>query len=1288
MGAESRHSGTRPAGSVPDLELDVDCKHSDGRIHLSYKLRFGTRRFGAGRKDVGSVSLPSDPEGRLKGLFSEIEELRERREQALAERRLVGIGARLLDFLPPELQRKLWTWHERRSAQEPAPTLYLISNETWIPWELLRLRDPDAESKEGVYLVDAFAFTRWLEGRPDSTEHPLQDLAVVVPKESKLEHAAAEKEMLLGWHDEKRRRVTPIVPASYQNVTEHLESGGYDGWHLTGHGLRQGENPDLWSFQLEDYGSLKPLDVPVETGLGEKRPLVFLNSCHGGHGGYTPTGIGGWADAFLRAGAGAFIGAYWEVSDEAAKVFAEEFYERFLAGAPISEAVRGARARIREGFPEDPTWAAYTVYAHPLAVCTAGVPERPLRVPPESAPPAESPARSKPPLEKPPRKLDVRLWQRPFFAPLLVVVGFAIAALTGKLGFLPSASEPTAPSVDLWKVGAGLGIPGLALVVFYMLFKKLDWKLGPVPSKWTGLLLALFMVLVTAVALFAIDRFAPNPQPVLPPIPTESSSAPPETLDVAPVVEPRTAVAVLSLRNRSGKDFAWLSTALSELLTTELGVSGEIRAVDRDAVAWAERDFGLDADQISNDDSARLRSYLGVDHVLSGFYQIDVENSFLIGMTLFLKDTSSNITPAPVVVTGEISQPSTLVKRAGKVLRDKLDMGERSPREEVQVTASFPADLTAARLYSEALASYREFDAAGAKPLLLEAITNEDEDPHLHALLARIWAALGNLQEARKAARAAAERSAELPPQKRIEIEALNFRMERDWDEVIKSWNKAISFFPDDIGYYLLLAEAQFDGGRLNESLVSLEEIRERQLIEIDPRIELKEARAYKSLGDYDKAISRAEQAVAKARKLNSNRQIAMALLTKGSALLYLGEYDKSKEALNEARDRFERYGDKRLIAQTLEVLAFLYEDVHLRTAIDLYGEIIELYEDVGDRRGRANAQHLLGSLLGDRGRLTEARSSLEEALNDFREIDSPFDAAVVQSSIGSIYLLYGDLTQAEKWYSQAMIEFEGLSRADYTATILTNIAEIKFMRGQIEDAEILHSQSLESNIRNGIGEAIPYDIYRLGKVDLVRGTFASARDKYEEALRQQEESGKTFDAARTRLALSELEFFEKNFDEAERLTRQAAETFRAFGDVGEEALAEVGLARIYLARGRLDSSQEAFNTARLLAESNKAFQVRYAVDIMDARLRAASGDPAEVDRALGDLWTITDNAREAGHVLYEFESRFAWGEIAMATGHQASAGRRALAELIEDADALGFRLISQRATAASPSDR
>ncbi|KRE20436.1 hypothetical protein ASE66_28985 [Bosea sp. Root483D1] len=71
------------------------------------------------------------------------------------------------------------------------------------------------------------------------------------------------------------------------------------------------------------------------------------------------------AEAFVRAGAGLFVGTLWSVGDKTALTFAEAFYRTLLDGKTLNQAMRAAREEAKEA--AEPTWLAYTVYGHPYA---------------------------------------------------------------------------------------------------------------------------------------------------------------------------------------------------------------------------------------------------------------------------------------------------------------------------------------------------------------------------------------------------------------------------------------------------------------------------------------------------------------------------------------------------------------------------------------------------------------------------------------------------------------------------------------------------------------------------------------------------------------------------------------------------------------------------------------------------------------------------------------------------------------------------------------------------------
>lgn len=66
--------------------------------------------------------------------------------------------------------------------------------------------------------------------------------------------------------------------------------------------------------------------------------------------------------------------------------------------------------------------------------------------------------------------------------------------------------------LEIWKIFTSLGVPGLALGVFYMLFRSFEWKFPAVPKVWVGPLILLFMLLVGSITFYALTLWAPQRQ--------------------------------------------------------------------------------------------------------------------------------------------------------------------------------------------------------------------------------------------------------------------------------------------------------------------------------------------------------------------------------------------------------------------------------------------------------------------------------------------------------------------------------------------------------------------------------------------------------------------------------------------------------------------------------------------------------------------------------------------------------------------------------------------------------
>jgi serine/threonine-protein kinase len=159
------------------------------------------------------------------------------------------------------------------------------------------------------------------------------------------------------------------LPALRGAFRRAFEEGSFDLLHLVSHGSFGGTAHGDASAVFLDDGLFTAAELsPLMAGaLRRTAPLVIFNTCHCGRMGFSLTRLGSWGAHLAQLGCGGFIGALWPVSDRAALAFARALYEQLAQNCALGEAVRLARLCVRERYPGDPTWLAYSCFADPTA---------------------------------------------------------------------------------------------------------------------------------------------------------------------------------------------------------------------------------------------------------------------------------------------------------------------------------------------------------------------------------------------------------------------------------------------------------------------------------------------------------------------------------------------------------------------------------------------------------------------------------------------------------------------------------------------------------------------------------------------------------------------------------------------------------------------------------------------------------------------------------------------------------------------------------------------------------
>ncbi len=205
------------------------------------------------------------------------------------------------------------------------------------------------------------------------------------------------------------------------------------------------------------------------------------------------------------------------------------------------------------------------------------------------------------------------------------------------------------------------------------------------------------------------------------------------------VVNRRRSIAVLGFKNLSASpEKSWLSTAISEMLTTELSQGDQLRAIPGESIAQMKMSLSLpDADSFSQQTLTRIRQNLGSDDVVLGSY-LPLPNG-LLRLDVRLQDAVAGETLASVSEKGNESEIDSLVSQAGAELRAKLGVGALSDAQSATVRASLPSNPEAARLYSFGLQKLRLLDARAARESLEHAAALDPNHAPTHAARAEAW---------------------------------------------------------------------------------------------------------------------------------------------------------------------------------------------------------------------------------------------------------------------------------------------------------------------------------------------------------------------------------------------------------------------------------------------------------------------------------------------------------------------------------------------------------------------
>jgi eukaryotic-like serine/threonine-protein kinase len=743
----------------------------------------------------------------------------------------------------------------------------------------------------------------------------------------------------------------------------------------------------------------------------------------------------------------------------------------------------------------------------------------------------------------------------------------------------------------------------------------------------------------------------------------------------------RQSVAVLGFENLTeDPSTEWISTALGDFLTTELGAGGEVRTIPSESVAHARAELGIDrVTTLGSEKLGQLRDLLAADLVVLGSYAVLGEGSATtIRLDARVQDIGAEETIILQGVTGTRNDLPALAIAAAAEIRNRFGLDVTA---ESTVSGAFPQTPEAARLYAEGVVKLRSFDPSGARVKLAQATVIEPDSPLIWIELANAWRNLGYGNRAMEAATRSKDLSEGLGRELRLRIEGQYQVLAGRMDEAVDTFRSLWLVYPDNLEYGLMLAEAQVAAGLPEAALATVAELRMLPMpLSGDPRIDLAEADAAGSIGDASRQAAAAERVVAASQRIGSSVLEAEGRLALGEGLRGTGKLDLALIELEAARD-LEIAAGNRLGEATA---AYFLAVTHLALG-DLDAGTREAQtclataREVEARTTEGNALNLLGSIRLRHGDLAGALEFLNQALELQREIGNRSGEADAFNNVALVQMWSGDFVSAVDSFTQVRAQFRDLGRAGHEAQAVMNLARVDAARGDLDGSRSLFEEAAGLYRIQDNAEALAEALFGLGEVLLTQGDLTGARTRHEEALalRRDHEFGSVVESefALAGLTLAEAASGRGSYDDAVAELTQSVARFAELERPAYEADALNYLAEAELGAGLVDAAAASLERIRELESSANSVTLMV-LTINEARLAGRRG---RYDEARSMLETLLVEARSQSSFGVEIEGRLAMAEIMAESGDEKGA-RRLLAEVKNDATARGWILVADKA--------
>jgi serine/threonine protein kinase/tetratricopeptide (TPR) repeat protein len=620
--------------------------------------------------------------------------------------------------------------------------------------------------------------------------------------------------------------------------------------------------------------------------------------------------------------------------------------------------------------------------------------------------------------------------------------------------------------------------------------KRIDLPAEPAPaptktprSRTTITLAAVAVIALVGGGIYATRKYVlPAGAPAVPAAPLHS-------------------LAILPFHNAtSDPKLDWIGSAMSEMLSTDVGQSASVRAVSSDRVGQVMKDLHI-APQADLDASTigRIANQSNVDTMVSGSYAQLGDRIRIDARIQDLKRGQATTIKEEAAGDKEIF---AAVDRLANQIRENLAVS-KSLLKELQEHAFKPSTTSVAALreYDHGLDQARAGKNTAAAQSFQAAIKEDGQFALAYVKLAQAYSDLGQDEDAEPAAQKAVSLSASLPMQEKYLIQAGYDRIEKDFPKAIEAYQNLIKVSPDNTDYL-------FDLGTAYENTDAYDKAKEMfaKVVELDPkriaglralgRVQIKS-------GNTQAGLEYLTRAQALSIELQDDAERAQILQAMGVAYWTMQRPDDALKNLQESLEIRTKLGLKKGIADSLQMIGSIYDSTGKPDlALKNYNQALAIRRELGDKQGTANVLSDLGDFYVEHGKYDDALRLFKESLGSQIEIHNDQMQGQVLNNIGGAYSSKGDYENARIYFERALQVREKLKVSSDIADTLNNLAETSMRTGQFEQAQDQYLKALDLRRSSGDGRGAALASSGLGTLFGYQGRFGAAVGAQQDAVK------------------------------------------------------------------------------------------------------------------------------------------------------------------------------------------